>query len=184
MDTIATAFWRRIDTPGHDACRLWRDGESHRLTGTAVFQEGGIPAAIRYEVICDAGWTTVQGRLSGWQGPQNIDVAFERAPDGVWTMNGRRIDAVEGCADLDLGFTPATNFLQLKRIALSAGESASFDVAWFDLSIDTPTRLPQHYERRAALRYWYESPTVGYAAELVMAPNGFTAHYPQLWIME
>ena len=47
MQTIATILWRRLDTPGHDVCRLEHDGESWQLDGAAVFRhDDGRPAEL------------------------------------------------------------------------------------------------------------------------------------------
>ena len=37
---VAAILWRRVDAPGHDACRLDRDGSGWRLEGTAARARG------------------------------------------------------------------------------------------------------------------------------------------------
>jgi hypothetical protein len=54
-------------------------------------------------------------------------------------------------------------------------------VAWIDAPDGVLQALPQRYERRSATTYWYESPTVGYAELLELAPSGFVRRYPGLW---
>ncbi len=83
--------------------------------------------------------------------------------------------------DLDFGFTPATNMLQLSRIALKPGQRADFPVAWLDLDSVSLIELPQIYERRSEATYWYAAPTVPYQALLEIAPSGFVQSYPGLW---
>ena len=41
-----------------------------------------------------------------------------RRDDAGWRLNGVRVEGLEHLVDLDYGFTPATNVLQLSRIAL------------------------------------------------------------------
>jgi hypothetical protein len=91
---------------------------------------------------------------------------------------------VAGCVDLDLGFTPATNLLQLGRLALTEGQAADAPVAWLDVSAGTLEVLSQRYERRSATTYWYEAPGFGYAGLLEVAPTGFITRYPGLWEAE
>ena len=98
-----------------------------------------------------------------------------------WRLNGVQIAGLERLVDLDYGFTPATNVLQLSRIALNVGQRADFAVAWFDLDSVSLIELPQYYERRGEASYWYEAPTVPYRALLEIAPNGFVESYPGLW---
>jgi hypothetical protein len=91
---------------------------------------------------------------------------------------------LESCVDLDFGFTPATNLLQLQRVALAVGQVADVPVAWLDVSAGTLTVLPQRYERRSATTYWYESPSANYEGLLEVAPTGFIRRYPGLWEAE
>ncbi len=106
-----------------------------------------------------------------------------RTADG-WAVDGRRAAAVRDCVDVDFGFTPATNVLLLRRLALAAGAGASVVVAWWDVGERTLVRLPQHYTRVDARRYRYDSPTVGYRATLVVDGGGFAVRYPGLWRAE
>jgi hypothetical protein len=180
----ASALWRRLDTPGHDACMLEELVDGWQLEGTAVFLHEGASARLTYRVVCDNGWATRQGRVHGWVGAQSVDFTAVRTSGGLWTLNGEVVPGLERYVDLDLGFTPATNLLQLRRVALADGESADVPVAWIDAPPATLTALPQRYERRDQLTYWYESPSAGYSALLELAPNGFVRRYPGLWEME
>jgi hypothetical protein len=72
MATLAYAFWRRLDTPGHEACRLEQHANGWLLRGAAVFWHKAGPASINYSVDCDAGWTTVRGEVKGFLSKQEI----------------------------------------------------------------------------------------------------------------
>jgi hypothetical protein len=61
MTTLAFAFWRRLDTPGHEACRLKQHASGWRLQGAAVFWHKAGPATFNYSVDCD----TQVGKLFG-----------------------------------------------------------------------------------------------------------------------
>lgn len=177
-------LWRRLDTPGHDACRLEQSAAGWRLEGTAVFRHEGVPAQLSYYVACDPAWHTQQGQVHGWLGEQSIEFAVARTARGAWTLNGAPVPGLESYVDLDFGFTPATNLPQLRRVALAVGQAADVPVAWLDVSTGTLTVLPQRYERRSAATYWYESPTVSYEGLLEVGPTGFIQRYPALWEAE
>ena len=98
-----------------------------------------------------------------------------------WRLNGVAVEGLEHLVDLDYGFTPATNVLQLSRIALAPGQRADVPVVWFDFDSASLIELPQSYERRSEMSYWYEAPTVSYRALLEIAPSGFVRSYPGLW---
>jgi uncharacterized protein len=178
------ALWRRLDTPGHDACRLERIADGWRMDGTAVFREDGMPARLDYQIECDFAWVSQRGLVQGWLGAKAVALTIVRTAAGVWTLNGTVIPGLESCADLDLGFTPATNALQIRRLALAEGQSAPAPVAWLDVAAGTLDLLHQRYERRSDTTYWYEAPRFNYEALLEVTPAGFVRRYPGLWEME
>jgi hypothetical protein len=182
--TVASMLWRRLDAPGHDACRLEQTGDGWQLDGTAVFRQNGVPAHLAYGVTCDAAWHARRGHVRGWIGSQPVTYTIVRAGDGGWILNDGRVRGLNACLDLDLGFTPATNLLQLRRLGLAEGQSADTPVAWLDVESAMLDVLRQRYERRGTTSYWYEAPRFGYAALLDVASTGFIRHYPGLWEAE
>jgi hypothetical protein len=174
------AAWRRLDRPGRDAALLQPSDRGWLLRGAAAFDHEDGPAAVAYQVEVDARWETKRGILSGFLGDKTIEHEIRR-DDARWRLNGVRVAGLEHLVDLDYGFTPATNVLQLSRIALKPSQSAEVPVVWFDLGSASLTELPQSYERRSEASYWYGAPTVPYRALLEIAPNGFVQSYPGLW---
>lgn len=181
---IESILWRRLDVPGHDACRLLQYDAGWRLEGAAAFLHEGVPASLGYELRCDGEWRSREGVVHGWIGARRIDLGITRSPDGVWTVNGAVVPGLDGCVDLDLGFTPATNLFQLRRIALPVGQAAEVPVAWLDAAAGTLEQLHQRYERPAPESYWYEAPHFEYFDLLQVGAVGFVEKYPGLWEAE
>ena len=121
--TGIAALWRRLDVPGHDACRLDETGDGRLLHGTAVFRLDGSPARLDYSVECDRSWRSRVANVRGWVGSQAVHVTIVRR-DEHWLLNDAPVVGLDDCVDVDFGFTPATNLLQLRRIALAVGEAA------------------------------------------------------------
>ncbi|RZL63617.1 MAG: hypothetical protein EOP81_12120 [Variovorax sp.] len=185
MNIVATQFWCRLDTPGHDACRLEQHGDAWQIDGAAVFRHtDGRPARLDYRVHCDRAWHTRWGRVRGWIGSRAVDLAIARTAAGEWSLNDAAVPGLAHCIDLDLGFTPATNLLSLRRLHLAVGERAEVAAAWVDLDDDALTPLVQHYERRGETSYAYEAPRFDYRALLGVTPEGFVRDYPGLWCAE
>jgi hypothetical protein len=182
--THATVLWRRLDVPGHDFCRLVSRGEGWELQGTAVFRENGFSCCWRYEVRCDATWHTQSAVLTGWMGAEELQFEIEANDQRRWRLNGVDCPQVEGCLDLDLGITPATNLLPLRRLSLPVGAEGAVTSAWFDPSIMSLAPLRQTYRRIGETRYAYRSIEGDFAAELGTDAAGFVVDYPTLWIAE
>jgi hypothetical protein len=180
-----TILWRRLDLPGHDACQLMAVPDGWRLSGMAVFNLDRRPCALAYEVDADARWSSRGVRVHGWCGTERVDVTILAAPGGGWHLNGVEQSAVQGCVDVDLGFTPATNLLQLRRVALDIGQAADVPAAWLAFPELTLERLEQRYRRLDQVTYEYQAPGVGYAAApLQVNEIGFVTRYPGLWEAE
>ena len=180
----ASILWRRLDTPGHDACRLEGSSAGWQIDGTAVFRLDGVPAWLTYQIACDRSWSSQWGHVRGWLGERSVEFTIKRTAGGVWTRDGAIVPGLENCVDLDFGFTPATNLLQIRRLALAKGQAADAPAAWLDVSAGTIGVLPQRYERRTEATYWYEAPSVNYTALLEVTPIGFVRRYPGLWEVE
>lgn len=182
--------------PGHDACGLWASDNGWRLKGTAVFCLDAQPCHLRYEVDCDEFWRARSASVTGWIGRNAADLAIATLPGQRWSLNGAEQSRVAGCVDVDLGFTPATNLIQLRRLALGVGDSADAPAAYLRLdTADAPAvwrrapdlvleRLEQQYQRAGPNTYDYQSPSVGYAAPLEVTDIGFVIRYPGLWELE
>lgn len=181
--TVSSMLWRRLDAPGHDACRLVQLASGWRLEGTAAFHHEGAAACIAYRVECDRQWRTRGGAVAGWIGERPVDIRVERGASGVWQLDGQAA-GLDECVDLDLGFTPATNLFQLRRAGLVVGQAAGMSVAWLDVPDGGLSELRQRYERRDAYCYRYEAPRFGYEGMLRVGASGFVLAYPGLWEAE
>jgi hypothetical protein len=183
---VETMFWRRLDRPGHEAARLVFHPPFWQLTGTAVFADAGVPCRVEYQITCDAAWQTLAAQLSGWIGARRMVCAISADARRHWRLDGRAIGEVEGCVDLDLSFSPATNLLPIRRLGLAAGNAAPVRAAWLRFPECRLEPLEQRYHRLDAERYGYESISGGetFQAELRVAPSGFVIEYPGLWTRE
>jgi hypothetical protein len=181
---MTSILWRRLDAPGHDACRLEESAAGWVLDGAAVFAEDHVPARLLSRLTFDRSWRTEHGEVRGWIGGRSVELEVAHTGEGAWTLNGAAVQGLRECVDLDLGFTPASNLAQLRRSALAVGQATDVPVAWLDPSAGTLDLLRQRYERRSETSYWYEAPRFDYAALLEVSPPGFIRRYPGLWEAE
>ena len=184
MQARTSILWRRLDSPGHDACRLETRARGWSIEGAAAFRLDGTPAGLTYHLACDPEWRTEHARVRGWIGARAVEFSIERIGGDEWRLDDVGVPGLESCVDLDLGFTPATNLSQLRRIGLAEGRAADVPVAWFDVSTGRLTELRQRYERRSATDYWYVADAFDYRAVLEVDPAGFVLRYPGLWEAE
>jgi hypothetical protein len=177
----AAIFWRKVDHPGHDSCRLFKLSAGWRLSGVAVLWEAGRACHFQYEVIADVGFRTKSAAVVGYLGRKAVDIRIRSPRTGRWRVDGLPNPDVAGCLDVDLGFTPATNLLAIRRLALKVGQHAEAPAAYLEFPSWRFTKLPQRYERIGRTEYAYEAPTVDYAAILKVSSVGAVVQYPGLF---
>jgi hypothetical protein len=115
-------LWRRLDLPGHEIARLDPLDDGWKLSGTAVFSSQQGPSKLDYAVICDLSWWTNSAQVRGLVGDHEVDLNVSVDAERRWRVNGVECGAIEGCIDIDLGFSPSTNLLPIRRLALALGE--------------------------------------------------------------
>ncbi|WNZ43212.1 putative glycolipid-binding domain-containing protein [Leptolyngbya boryana CZ1] len=179
-----TILWRRLDCPGHDSCCLWKSGDGWQLSGTAIFLFEQQPCLLSYEVNTDSNWETRTANISGYIGKSIIALTITRTPNNRWSINDKELQNAADCIDLDLGFTPATNLIAIRRLALAVGARSPAPAAWLDFPDFMLKRLEQHYHRLSHDSYKYTSPDAGYANVLEVDDYGAITRYPQLWAQE
>lgn len=164
-------LWVRRDGPGNDACRFAAAEGGFLIDGSATDGEG---RTTRYRVRAREDGTTRRARIGA-----DSRIFIRRAPDGAWTLNGAPVPELEAAVDIDLGFTPATNTLALRRLGLRVGEEADILAAWFDPADERLKPLPQTYRRLSETGYTYASP--GFTARLEVDAQGIVRDYEGLW---
>lgn len=181
---VGRILWRRVDLPGHDACRLEQLDSGWLLEGFAAYRhETGAAVGFTYEAECDSEWRTVRGSVRFGAGSRTAGSTCrsEEIRRGTGSSTGEITAGLEECVDLDLGFTPATNLFHVRRMGLGVGESADVPAAWLDFPDADLRILRQRYERRGASEYRYEALEFEYADTIPINETGFIARYPGLW---
>ena len=171
-------LWRRLDRPGHEASWLERIDGGWRLSGVAVTIDRGKPCGLRYAIACDEAWRTRTALVEGRVGEDDVRVAADVDAGGSWRLNGVVVPEIEGCIDADLNFSPSTNLLPIRRLALAIGEEAVVEAAWLRFPSFHFERLSQKYVRLGEREYRYESRGGAFVAELVVDGDGVVLEYP------
>jgi uncharacterized protein len=177
-------LWHRLDQPGHDSARLLLHNSCWHLTGTAVFLHNQLPCRLNYSVMCNLEWQTISTKVIGWVGSKIVEIKLLVDSAQNWQINGVECPAVAGCIDIDLGFSPSTNLLAIRRLDLDIGAEAKVRAAWLSFPEFTLETLEQLYRRNQEASYYYESAGGSFITELEVNATGFITQYPGLWQVE
>jgi uncharacterized protein len=175
--------WRRLDVRGHEEASIEQTSDGWCLTGQIEAEEMSVRAHLRYVIACEPDWrtrsTVVTGSASG--GLMRLELAADGG--GHWTLNGAPLPQVEGALDIDLGFTPATNLLPIRRLNLAVGERAEVRTAWVRFPELRVELLEQSYQRKAPRIFLYDALVDGerFQARLDTDEFGRVLLYEGLW---
>lgn len=184
ITSTASILWRREDLPGHEIGTLAAFANGWQLSGTAVFLHEQRPCKFDYVVTCDVLWRTQSAHVSGVIGARAIDLDVSVDDERIWRVNGTEDAALEGCVDIDLGFSPSTNLLAIRRLALPVGGEADVKAAWLPFPSLRFEPLSQIYRREGEQTYRYESAGGSFVRTLEVNADGFVTNYPGLWEAE
>ncbi len=172
---MTAVLWQASDG-GSDLCVLEPADRGWLLRGTVLASDGGDPVEVRYRVVVSSKWVTED---------VEVLVAFAggdpREPVGLGALwSGKeRPPELRDCADVDLGFTPATNTLPIRRLRLAVGKESEIAVVWLRWPELTVERAVQRYARLAKDRYRFSQED--FQAELVVDDEGLVLDYEGLW---
>ena len=174
--TTRRVAWRRSDEVETDEhCTLTLRDSGLSLVGTVLGAEGGLPVRTEYRILTDAAGLTSAVSVRDLRGFEQRTLALARDAKGNWTVDGAPVRALKGCTDVDLGCSPATNTLPIRRLRLAVGASHTIRAAWVRFPELVVEKAAQTYTRLDEFTYRYASGT--FEAELTVDDDGLVAAY-------
>ncbi len=172
-------LWRAEGFESLERCTLRSTSNGWELIGTVICLVDA-PTEVHYEITVSSVWATELVRLSCSNGPTTSRLTLVRNDQGQWQCNDVAYPELDGCFDIDLGITPSTNTLPIRRLNLSIGEKASVDAVWVQFPSLEVARLPQTYIRIDESTYHYQSAS-GFETYLKVNDAGLTTNYDGGW---
>lgn len=180
-----TICWRPIWNKDRAGVGLEHLLLSERSADSVVlaFDDEQGPFRLVYRLGWDDAWQLRDAELSVATERATLSLSLRTDGQGRWRhADGRPIDALDGCIDIDIWPTPFTNSFPIRRSPLRIGERREFVMAWV-FALDMTVRAqPQAYTRLADRLYLFESlDGTGFKAELPVDHDGIVIDYPGLF---
>jgi uncharacterized protein len=187
-------IWRGLEEWQVEACSMDLGGDGIVASGTQI---GSDPVAYRLDYRLDAGDGFVTRALEvtavgrGWR--RTLDLRSDGR--GTWTCvaeadgeldlpaPGGDAASLAGALDCDLGRSPLTNLMPIRRSGLDRRPGAAdFLMAWVSVPDLSVVAYRQRYEhvRDAVVRYVDLGAFEGFTAELELDGAGVVERYPEL----
>ena len=185
---LREVIWRRLPSPGLEHCtlRAVADG-AWQLEGVAVAALDTLPVDVRYTISGTAAWQTRAVAVELRTGAVTRALHLRVDDQQRWwneSEGGGELVALRGCHDVDLGISPSTNTLPIRRLGLAVGASADLDAGWVRFPELAVEPLAQRYTRIGDRAYRYESRGSSFRADLSVDEEGLVVAYPGAWMRE
>jgi uncharacterized protein len=171
-------LWHGLIAPSMERFVAARSENGFQLSGLILQAHQDAPYVVRYSIEVDDAWRTraVQVEVEN-DGQHRVALAADGA--GNWSCDGERLTALYGCVDVDLEWSPSTNALPIRRLALALRETKVVTAAWVRLPSLEIQRLDQSYERLDERHYRYRSGR--FTADLAVDEDGMVLQYGVNW---
>ncbi|HLS87664.1 MAG TPA: putative glycolipid-binding domain-containing protein [Burkholderiales bacterium] len=145
-----------------------------------AFDEEQGPFRLAYRLAWDEAWRLHEAELSVKIGESTRSLSLRSDGQGRWRhADGRAIEALDGCLDIDIWPTPFTNSFPIRRAPMAIGERREFRMVWIYAPDLTFQPQLQAYTRLAEGRYLFENlDGSGFSAELSVDEDGLVLDYP------
>ena len=171
-------LWQALTSPGMERFVASASTGGFEFSGLILQAHQETPYVVRYRIDVDAGWRTRTVEVELENGSQRR-LSLTADGEGTWSRDGRALEPVAGCIDIDLEWSPSTNTLPICRLQLAPGETKSLAAAWVRFPSLEIERLEQSYERLADGRYRYRSGR--FTADLAVDGDGVVLQYGVNW---
>jgi uncharacterized protein len=176
---LRLAIWEGIDEWRAEAARVEMRAHGIKAKGTQI----GVRHRLDYELEAPDGWVTRRLHATITTPDGERVLLLEHDGDGGWRQDGDDAPALAGALDCDLGLSPLTNLMPVRRHALHEREGgAEIVAAWVAVPELTVHASPQRYEhvRPGVVRFVDLGLHEGFTAELELDADGLVVLYPEL----
>lgn len=174
-----TVIWKRLDDTGMEYCTHTL-GERTEIEGKVIRSKLGERSFVDYHVVCDAQGNTEEAVIRYIRQNNVQKMHLQKDADHHWTRDGVHLPEFDGLADIDIGATPSTNLLPIRRLRLGIGESRELTAVWVRFPEFDVMPLRQAYTRLGENEYEYRSFS-GYTARLRTDAEGIIREYEGEW---
>ncbi len=179
--TIRRVIWRRnLDDRSFEECVVTSAPAGAVITGHVTAAQDGAPLIVRYDIACSRDWSARSVTVDQTLGDVRRSLRLERAGSG-WLVDGMQDAALDGCAEPDLGLTPSTNALAIRRLDLAVGQAAEIRCAWIKFPALSVEPSLQRYERLGERDYRYTNVASGFTALVTVDQLALPVDYESIW---
>jgi uncharacterized protein len=177
---MQTVLWGKIAGEGMEYCEV-DSSPVTALRGEVITRLYDRPISISYSIQCQADGSTESAQIICRDNGEIQDMHIRRTNQDEWFCNEQELSEFRGCKDIDLGITPSTNTLPIRRLDMAVGESKEITALSLRFPDLTYAPLTQRYTRVDSRTFLYESIESGYQATMKVDSGAIVITYQSEW---
>lgn len=177
---MQSVLWSKISGDGLEYCEV-HSSPVTVLRGEVITRLYGRPVSVSYSIQCNADGATESANIICRDDGEIRDVSIRRTDQDEWYFDGKELIEFRGCKDIDLGVTPSTNTLPIRRLNPSIGECKQTKAMMVQFPDLIYTPVTQRYTRVDARKFLYESVDSGYRANMEVDSEAVVITYQNEW---
>lgn len=178
-----TYIWKSLVLGSIEYASITEQNASWKIESTVLVTSEKIPGCkIQYSIKLDKNWELDTAVIEIDELGSKKVLIIELDENKNWIINKKRDDSFSSCTDLDLGFSPMTNTIPIRRFALKKGNSAALTACWVQFPSFKLKPLEQKYTCIDDNTYLYESGTT-FKATLQVDNMKIVKNFPSVWQM-
>jgi hypothetical protein len=181
VTNVVMARWQAWDRKGIEHLVLRKGPREIVAESVVVASVEGSNFALRYRIRCDKSWRVTNAEVGIVGDARKIEITGDGK--GNWADgSGKVLPKLAGAIDIDLSVTPFTNTLPIRRLKLSAGQSAEIVAVYILAPALTLVTDPQRYTcLEPGKRYRYESLDSDFTRDIDVDDHALVVTYPGLF---
>lgn len=173
-------IWKGLEQESMEYCRIWQN-TGISVKSTVVGFHEAVPFVVEYDIDLTAGWGVRSFRVRSNLGHIDQTIFMETDGLGSWYHDGKKMDHLQGCLDIDISITPMTNSLPLRRLKIGFGETHYTDVVYIDMPSCQIGKERQEYTCIDRNLYRFTNNDGSFSADIRTCDEGIVQHYPGLF---
>jgi hypothetical protein len=173
--------WQRtLDNKSIEYCIVATRPGGVRISGHIIAAHESRPLKVAYEIRCGDDWAAQSVWIEQALDGSARDLRMARGGDG-WLIDGATDPRLAGCQEVDIGLTPLTNTLAIRRLGLAVGGASEITAAWVKLPALMVEPSHQRYERLGEEEYRYTNLDSGFTAIVTVDALALPVSYEGVW---
>ena len=174
-------LWTGIEYQSIENCIVTITEEGADIKSSIIGCYYSVIYKLDYQITTNHLWETTFLTIKSQLNDIVRTANFQSDTKRNWFVNGKYIEKLNGCIDIDISLTPLTNTLPINRLKLAEKTNKQIQVLYLDILGQQINPVHQKYTRLSRNEYKYENVPNNFESIITVDELGLVMKYPELF---